>query len=189
MKKFFFSGVAFMASVTLFAQVDSTTQAPATDSSSQAAITADTTTAPVASADTASITDEDLKKYAVVMDSVEAMKQNLLSEISTKIKSNGKIKISRYNELSKAINDQAKLTELKATPQEIAFVKEVGVMKTEGAAKISDTVEILAKDFVGAEKYNNIKNSLTTNTELKARYDEIFSEVQSQGSASAKTSN
>jgi hypothetical protein len=188
MKKFFFSGVALMASVTMFAQVDSTTQAPATDSSSQAAITTDTT-ATVASADTASITDEDLKKYAVVMDSVEAMKQNLLSEISTKIKSNGKIKISRYNELSKAINDEAKLAELKATPQEIAFVKEVSVMKTEGAAKISDTVEILAKDFVGAEKYNNIKNSLTTNTELKARYDEIFSEVQSQGSASAKTSN
>src|SRR5688572_32826443 len=88
MKKFFFAIGVMMASASVFAQVDSTAvdstamTSPA-DSSAQAVLSTDTTAA-VASADTAAISDEDLKKYAIVMDSVESMKQSLLSEISTK---------------------------------------------------------------------------------------------------------
>jgi hypothetical protein len=195
MKKLFIAIVASVASVSAIAQVDSVsvdstamTTTPS-DSSSQAGVATDTTSATVASADTAAISDEDLKKYAIVMDSVDGMKQALLTQISTKIKSNGKIKIARYNQLSKAIDDEAKLQELKATPDEIAFVKEVAALKTEGAAKISDQVETMANDFVGVEKYNKIKSSLESDTALKTRYDEIFSEIQGQGTASAKTSN
>lgn len=135
------------------------------------------------------ITDEDLKKYAVMMDSVESMKQSLLSEISTKIKSNGNMKVARYNQLSKAIDDETKLAELKATPEEIAFIKEVAEMKNEGAQEISQQVETLATDYVGAEKYNKIKNSLPVDTELKMRYDAIASEVESKDQASAKPAN
>jgi hypothetical protein len=195
MKKLFLAIATLMASVSVYAQVDSTTVdttavASPTDSASQAAVTTDSAAATVASADSAAITDEDLKKYAVVMDSVEGMKQSLLSKISTKIKSNGKMKISRYNQLSKAVDDEAKLQELKATPEEIAFVKEVADMKTKGAEEISNQVETLANDFVGVEKYNKIKNTLPLDTQLKMRYDRIVSENQDEtASAKSKTSN
>jgi hypothetical protein len=208
MKKFFFALLAFMASVAVYAQVDSTNIAvdstsTAPSDTSSSTLPADTTaagsttdstaastdTTSVGSTDDANVTDDDLKKYAIVMDSVENMKQALLTKISTKIKSNGKMKISRYNQLSKAIDDEAKLKELKATQEEVAFVKEVGTLKTEGAAKISETVESLANDFVGAAKYNKIKGSLEVDTNLRTRYEKIVSEMPSQGSASAKTSN
>jgi hypothetical protein len=207
MKKLFFAMFALMASVTVFAQVDSTNMA--TDSTNLTTDTTSTspadttsqsmpsdTTATGSSTDStsvgstgdATITDDDLRKYAEVMDSVETMKETLLSDISTKIKSNGKIKVSRYNQLSKAVDDEAKLKELKATPEEIAFVKEVGTMKTEGAAKISETVESLATDYVGTEKYNKIKSSLEIDTAMRTRYDKIVSEMESKESASAETS-
>jgi hypothetical protein len=221
MKKILIAMCAFMASVTVFAQVDSTSMrtdttsttvdttatAPA-DTTSQSTISSDTTAAgsttdstSVGATDTTSvgstgevqITDEDLKKYAIVMDSVDAMKQALLTEISTKIKSNGKMKIARYNQLSKAVDDEAKLKELKATQEEIAFVKEVADLKKSGAQKISDNVESLATDFVGTDKYNKIKNSLDLDTTMRTRYEKIKSEMATEDSANAgqkpKTSN
>jgi hypothetical protein len=206
MKKYFFGIVALMASVTVFAQVDSTNIASDTttvspnDSTSQTTAPSDTTaggssgdstsvtsdTTSVGSTGEVNISDEDLRKYAVVMDSVDAMKQALLSQISTKIKSNGKMKISRYNQLSKALDDQAKLAELKATESEIAFVKEVAALKTDGAAKISETVEGLATDFVGKDKYNKIKGSLELDTTMRTRYEKIAGELKTEDSASAK---
>jgi hypothetical protein len=208
MKKYFLAMVAVMASMSLFAQVDSTnlavdTTSTAGDSTYQSTVPSDTTgsgsstdstsmqsdTTSVGSTGGSEVTDEDLRKYAIVMDSVESMKDELLSEISTKIKSNGKMKIARYNQLSKAVDDQAKLQELKATPEEIAFVQEVATMKQEGAKKISDNVESLATNFVGTEKYNKIKGSLELDTNLRTRYDKVVSEMESDDSASAKTSN
>lgn len=215
MKKFLFAMLTLMASVSVFAQVDSTNLAVDTtstssdttmvtpgDSTMQSTMPSDTTasgsstdstsvstdTTSVGSADD-TITDEDLRKYAVVMDSVDAMKETLLSDISTKIKSNGKMKISRYNQLSKAVDDEAKLKELKATPEEIAFVNEVSTLKQDGAAKISETVETLANDFVGTTKYNKIKGSLEVDTTMRTRYDKIVSEMSSDDSASVKPAN
>lgn len=204
MKKLFFAMLALMTSVSVFAQVDSTNLAVDTTSttsdttmvtpgdSTQSTMPADTTAAGSSTDSTSvgstddTITDEDLHKYAVVMDSVESMKESLLSSISSKIKSNGKMKISRYNQLSKAVDDEAKLKELKATPEEIAFVKEVSTMKQEGAAKISETVESLANDYVGTAKYNKIKGSLDIDTAMRTRYEKVRTEMNTNDSASAK---
>jgi hypothetical protein len=192
MKNMFFAMLAFMASVSAFAQVDSTSVSPADSTAAgssvdSSAVSSDTSK--VGSTGDVEITDDDLRKYAEVMDSVETMKQELLSQISAKIKSNGKMKISRYNQLSKAIDDKAKLAELKATQEEITFVNEVSALKSEGAAKISAKVESLANEYVGTEKYNKIKNSLGLDTNMRTRYDKIVSEMQSDDSASSKTSH
>src|SRR3989337_1717652 len=81
--------------------------------------------------DDAAITDEELEKYAVTMDSVNDMKESLLEAITAKVKSNVKLTTARYNELSKIIDDEAALTKAKATPEEISFIKEVAAMKEE----------------------------------------------------------
>jgi hypothetical protein len=125
----------------------------------------------------AEISDEELEKYAVTMDSVEDMKASLLEDISEMVKANDKITNARYNDLSKIIDDEAALKEAKATPEEIAFIKEVAAKKEEGTKKIQETFQTMAKDYVGASSYNKIKDALKTNPELKKRYETQLDKV------------
>ena len=123
------------------------------------------------------ITDEELGKYAVMMDSVNDMKQSLLKEITAMVKGNGKIKNARYNELSKIIDDEAALTKAKATPEEIAFMKEVAAKKEAGTLRIQETFQTMAKDFVGASSFNKIKSALESDEEVKQRYQAQLNKV------------
>lgn len=128
------------------------------------------------------ITDEELEKYAVTMDSVEDMKASLLEDITEMVKSNEKMTNARYNDLSKIIDDEAALKEAKATPEEIAFLKEVAAKKEEGTKKIQETFQTMAKDYVGASSYNKIKDALKTNPELKKRYQSQLDKVGGEDS-------
>lgn len=120
--------------------------------------------------ESAEITDEQLEKYAVTMDSVNDMKASLLKDIEAMVKDNEKMTNARYNELSKIADDPAALAKAKATPEEVAFMKEVAAKKEEGTAKIQDTFQSMAKEYVGASDYNKIKKALATDTELQKRY-------------------
>lgn len=214
MKKSFLAMAALMFSTIAFAQVDSTTQSTPSTDFSQPSPT-DTVAQPGTSTDTinntgtqdtlsnqgsgssgavqpksdttaATFTDEDLKKYAAVLDSVDAMKKGLLADLTAKVKSNPKITVSRYMELAKAGEDQAKLTELKATPEEIAFVKEITEYKNQEAAKISEKVKALANDYVGIEAYSKIKNQLSWDSGLEAKIAEMRAENKKPETASTK---
>ena len=123
-----------------------------------------------AQAESAEITDDELEKYAVTMDSVNDMKATLLKDIEAMVKDNEKMTNARYNELSKIVDDEAALAKAKATPAEIAFMKEVAAKKEEGTAKIQETFQSMAKEYVGASDYNKIKKALATDPELQKRY-------------------
>jgi hypothetical protein len=155
----------FFVVQTIQAQSDSIQAAPS--DTTQAAPSED---AASTSAET-EITDEELEKYAVTMDSVEDMKASLLKDITEMVKGNDKMTNARYNELSKIIDDEAALTKAKATPEEIAFMKDVAAKKEEGTAKIQETFQSMAKDYVGASSYNKIKDALETDPEVKQRYE------------------
>lgn len=131
---------------------------------------------------TDAVTDEELKKYAIAMDSIDNMKKDLMEEISELVKNNEKITAARYNELSKVINDETKLAEAKATPEEIAAIKEVLSKKDEGTAKIQSTFQSLAKDYVGAATYNKVRKALAEDADLKAKYDAIIAEFNKEDS-------
>ena len=131
---------------------------------------------------TDAVTDEELKKYAIAMDSIDNMKKDLMEEISELVKNNEKITAARYNELSKVINDETKLAEAKATPEEIAAIKEVLSKKDEGTAKIQSTFQSLAKDYVGAATYNKVRKALAEDADLKAKYDAIIAELNKEDS-------
>jgi hypothetical protein len=152
MRNYIFLFVLFFAVQTIQAQNDTTESEAVTSGQSE-------------------ITDEELEKYAVTMDSVNDMKASLLEDITEMVKENEKITNARYNELSKIIDDEAALTKAKATPEEIAFIKEVAAKKEEGTAKIQETFQTMAKDYVGASSYNKIKDALETDPELKKRYE------------------
>jgi hypothetical protein len=116
-------------------------------------------------------TDEDLKKYATTMDSVDAMKQNLSNMVAEMVRTNTVMPVQRYNELFKIAADEAKLTEAKATPEEIAFLKQVEAKRADEIAKMNATYQSLAKDYVGLKQFNAIKKSIETDEAVKAKYE------------------
>jgi hypothetical protein len=128
------------------------------------------------------ITDEELRKYAVAMDSINDMKASLLEEISDIVKEDGKMTNARYNDLSKIANDPAKLAQAKATPEEIELLKKVAEKKNEGTVEINNTFKALAQEYVGAASYNKIKKALTTDSELKSKYEAMLQELEKDGS-------
>ncbi len=124
------------------------------------------------------ITDEDLKKYAVTMDSLETMKDNVKNVMADMLKSNENITIARYNELNDAIGDEEKLTELEATEEEVEFIQAVIDKKEELTAQIKPTLTTMVKDYIGSVKmYNAIKKGLKSDEELKAKYDTMMEEI------------
>jgi hypothetical protein len=133
----------------------------------------------------AGISDEDLKKYALTMDSVKVMQQTLTAIITENVQKNTVMPVTRYNELFKIADDQAKLQEASATPEEIAFLKEIAELRQYNISRINATYQALAKEFVGLKAFNAIKKSLETDENLKKRYEGISQELQSARPAPA----
>lgn len=126
-------------------------------------------------------TDEDLKKYAVTMDSVEAMKKNLSAIVTEMVQSNTVMSVPRYNELFKIADDTAKLAATNATPAEIEFLEKVEAKREEEIAKMNATYQTMAKDYVGVKQFNAIRKAIKEDEEVKAKYDEVYKEVESKG--------
>jgi hypothetical protein len=150
---------------------------------SQAQTTKPSGTKPTKSSTTsqAAFTDEDLKKYAMTMDSVKGMQLTLNDIIAEMVQKNTVMSVQRYNELFKITGDQAKLAEKQATPEEIKFLKDVGDKRTEEMARINATYQGLVKDWVGVKTFNAIKKSLETDQEVKARYESMTKELDAKG--------
>ncbi len=121
------------------------------------------------------ISDEDLQKYAVTMDSVQAMQETLREIVAETVRNNEVMSISRYNELFKL--DSAQLQSAKATPEEIAFLKQIDDLRAVNIERINTTYQSLAKDYVGLKTFNAIRKSLKSDQELKARYDDLSSKL------------
>lgn len=127
--------------------------------------------------DAAAITDEELKKYAIAMDSVNEMQAVLSGQIKEMVTTNQTITAQRYNELYKIINDEGKLLEASATPEEISFVKEVIAKRDAGTAKIKETYQLLAKDFVGAAAFNKVRKAISSDEGVKTKYQSLMDEL------------
>ena len=128
----------------------------------------------------ATFTDEDLKKYAMTMDSVKGMQLTLNDIIAEMVQKNTVMSVPRYNELFKVADDQAKLAEKQATPEEVKFLKDIADKRSEEMARVNATYQGLVKDFVGVKTFNAIKKSLETDQELKAKYETMSKELESK---------
>lgn len=150
---------------------------------SRAQTTKPSTTKPSKSSTTsqATFTDEDLKKYAMTMDSIKGMQLTLNDIIAEMVQKNTVMSVQRYNELFKIADDQAKLAEKQATPEETKFLKEIADKRAEEMARVNATYQGLVKDYVGVKTFNAIKKSLETDQELKAKYETMAKELDSKG--------
>ena len=133
----------------------------------------------------APVTDEELTRYAEVMDSVDILKGNVEKAIKDKVSGTEEISASRYNTLYKYSGNPDKLAELEATEVEISFLKELDHLKDSMTTEIKNTFSVLAKEYVGegGKTYNRISRALKTDDELKARYQEILLRIKEERKA------
>lgn len=127
---------------------------------------------------TLAVTDDELVKYATAMDSVSDMQANVRQELGEMIQSKGIMDVQRYNALNKIINDPVQLEAAKATPEEIAFVKEVASKQQAEVDKIKTTYQSLAKDYVTPKVFNKVKKAIDSDPQVKKRYDSVMVELK-----------
>lgn len=128
--------------------------------------------------DAEAVSDDELQRYAVMMDSIDEMRVGLLSKISEMVKSTDKITVARYNDLSKIANDAAKLEEAKATPDEVSFLKEIQATKDSGTSEINTTFKTMAKEYVGASTYNKVKKAISEDGDAKSKYEAMLNKLK-----------
>lgn len=118
-----------------------------------------------------SVTNEEIHKYAVMMDSLETLKKSR-AELSIELaKGNSKITTSRYTQLLPVIDDNNKLIEAKATADEIAYVKDAMTKLTQAQQTFQTTFNDLVAKHVGYDTFNKVKNAIATDNKVKYRYE------------------
>ena len=140
-------------------------------------------------AQSAEVTDEELEKYAIMEDSIDAMKKNVNVVINNMIKENENITGQRYLDLSSA--DSTKLKSLNATEEEIAFVQEVQATKDSLVQEINTTFQSLAKDYLGegGRVYKKVKTAIQSDADVKARYEAKLDEVKAKSEEGSKATD
>lgn len=130
--------------------------------------------APAYAQDEGEITDEELATYAMVMDSIDVMKQKIQDDLNAMIQSEETMKGGRrYLEIQKAAGDPEKLAELEVTEEEQMVYDNIQAKYEEMTANFKESYTKLIQDRLGGTLYNDITKALRDNGEVKERYDAI----------------
>ncbi len=121
-----------------------------------------------------SINNADLERYTIMMDSVQNVQKKISDKSIELAKGNSKITPARYTLLLPIADDQKKLAEAKATPDEIAYVKKALAIRTEDGLKLSETFQSLMNEYVGFDTFNRVKAAVASDPKVKWRYDRLM---------------
>ncbi|MEL7001856.1 MAG: hypothetical protein AAFN93_03880 [Bacteroidota bacterium] len=126
------------------------------------------------------VTDEDLRRYALLIEVVDAMKSEIKNLTISMVENQEGIEPARFNELNKANGDEAKLTAAGATDFEKKFMALVQKKKTERTTAIQDAVKIMASKMFtgGAAKYKAVKSGIKSDESVKERYNAILAKMK-----------
>jgi len=133
------------------------------------------------------ISNENLRRYAIMMETVDAMKQEISDLTNEMIKNQEGMDGKRYLELAKAGGDEAKLEAAGAKDYEKKFMELVTNMQDERKQAISDVVSIMATKMLpdGGKVYKEIKSAVDSDPEVKARYEAIQKAINPAADAGA----
>ena len=125
------------------------------------------------------IADSDLRKYAVLSQSIEFMKKDISIELNKMIKAQEGMTGQRYKELAATKGDEAKLVAIDAKDYEKQFIELVDKLKEERKESMKKVNADLATKMVGnkGKTYKRIKAELKTDEALNARYEIILAQV------------
>ena len=126
------------------------------------------------------ISEEDLRKYALLSEVVELMKKDISVMVNGMIKSQEGMTGKRFKELQAAKGDKAKYDEMGAKEFEIKFMELVAKKQGERIDAIKTVNQELATKMVGdnGKLYKKIRSELSSNAELKAKYDQIVASLK-----------
>ncbi len=133
------------------------------------------------------ISNENLRRYAIMMETVDAMKAEISDLTNEMIKNQEGMDGKRYLELAKAGGDAAKLDELGAKDFEKKFMELVTNMQEERKEAISEVVSIMATKMLpdGGKVYKEIKEAVASDPDVKARYEAIQKTINTAGQTGA----
>lgn len=123
------------------------------------------------------IKDKDLYNYALLMQVVDQMKAEVNIAATEMIKNQDGFDVKRYMELKDGGNDAAKLKELGANEFEVKFMTMIVKEQDERKDAIKEALTILASKMVGVKEYKAVKSALSSDAELKAKYDELKAKI------------
>ena len=125
------------------------------------------------------ITDGDLRKFAIMAQSIEYMKKDISIELNKMIKAQEGMTGQRYKELAATKGDEAKLAAIEAKDYEKQFLALVTKLMDDRKASIKSVNSELATKMVGnkGKIYKSIKADIKTDEALKARYEVILAQV------------
>ena len=128
------------------------------------------------------ITDDDLRKYAILSEAIDYMKKDISIELNKMIKAQEGMTGQRYKELASAKGDEAKLDAMEAKDYEKQFIALVDELMEDRKEAIKAVNSDLATKMVGdkGKIYLQIKADLETDEALKARYEAILAQFQGE---------
>ncbi len=126
------------------------------------------------------VTDDQLRKYALMMEVIDAMKSEISVLTNDMIKNQEGIDGKRYKELAKAGGDAAKLDGLGAKEFEKKFMMLIYEKQEERKDAIKQVNQILATKMLsnGGKSYKAIKAALKSDEAVKTRYEEIAKSLE-----------
>jgi hypothetical protein len=127
----------------------------------------------VSNAQSEEITDENLRRYALLMESVDAMKAEISVALNDMIKNQEGMTGKRFSELSKGEGEAA-------TEFETKFMATIEEMKEERIDAIKQVNQLLATKMLpdGGKTYKAIKAAIDSDEAVKARYEVILAKIQ-----------
>lgn len=127
----------------------------------------------VSNAQSEEITDENLRRYALLMESVDAMKAEISVALNDMIKNQEGMTGKRFSELSKGEGEAASEFETK-------FMATIEEMKEERIDAIKQVNQLLATKMLpdGGKTYKAIKAAIDSDEAVKARYEVILAKIQ-----------
>ena len=117
------------------------------------------------------ISNQDLYKYAVVMETQDMFKDELSTQVTDYINQQDPAIKNRYNALAGG--------EEPANDAEKQFIGQVKSMQSERTGEFSDAFKTMIKRVLGAQTYSAVKKGIANDTEVKERYNTIVQAMRS----------
>ena len=117
------------------------------------------------------ISNEDLYKYAVVMETKEMFQDELSTQVTDYVEKQDPAIKNRYNALAGG--------ETPANDAEKQFIDQVKSMQSERTGEFGDAFKTMIKRVLGAETYNAVKKGIANDSNVKQRYNAIVQAMQS----------
>lgn len=129
----------------------------------------------------AEVSDEELKKYAVVMDSIEVMKSTMADKYNERIKSEASMDGGkRFKAIDECGGDAEKLKAANVTAEELAVYQDIKNYYDSLVNDFKATYpELIKSELLGAATYNKVKKALN-DAAVKQRYEAVLNEKSAE---------